>query len=327
MKIPSTDTLGLHADILTESVLGEDRLVLWLPAGEAEGSRLWERISSAAGPAQPVGTGLVAVAAVRIPVREQARGRLGHLWQRIWDSDDAESWNVPTGEVAEPHGDKDTNVVLVWAEPSSAALTESIVRAVWPQATRFQLLGTRLALVGGVVHGVLPPETTGAIATAALDAARSNGDRRQEATALVDVGLVHLDGGDIPRAREAFQQALSLALTLGDRQIEGDACAGHGTIGLLAGNPHESLQFFQRELSAAQQAKSPVAEKTALAHLGVAYSALRSPESALGAFEQALTLARQVGDRVHEAELPSVAGRPKLYPTARLPSISTQRWE
>ncbi len=55
-----------------------------------------------------------------------------------------------------------------------------------------------------------------------LAAARNEGDRRREALALDDLGLMHLYEGDAPQAVALLEDASALARQLGDPAWEAD---------------------------------------------------------------------------------------------------------
>ncbi|HKI30702.1 MAG TPA: DUF6171 family protein [Gemmataceae bacterium] len=137
----------------------------------------------------------------------------------------------------------------------------------------------------------------------ALAAARTAGDRRREASALADLGIMHLYEGEAPQAVALLDDALAITREIGDRSAEGDALGHLGLAAAAAGQPQRGLTLLEQELRSARNSGFRLAEKSALAHLGLTHSRLRDPPRAIALFAQALPIARDVGDWQHEAEL------------------------
>jgi tetratricopeptide (TPR) repeat protein len=198
--------------------------------------------------------------------------------------------------------------VLAWAEDGTTPLDEARVKSRWPQAKGFQQVGKNLFLVSGVQpdgarSGPAPAPSLGcprAQGEQLLAAARGVGDRRGEATALTDLGIMSMSEGDNPRAIERLEEALAIARELGDRAAESDVLGNLGLAALAAGQPALAGELFAQQL---QLAGDRFAAKLALERLGLACSSLRDHARALGFFEQALALTRAAGDRQHEAKL------------------------
>jgi tetratricopeptide (TPR) repeat protein len=136
-----------------------------------------------------------------------------------------------------------------------------------------------------------------------LAAARREGARDKEATALTDLGVLTLNEGDGKSAIELLESALAIALELCDTARERDVVGNLGLAMLSVRQPDRARALFERELAHARTAGDPLAEKLALERLGIALWTLRDFRGALGLFGQALALARQFGDRHQEANL------------------------
>ena len=102
--------------------------------------------------------------------------------------------------------------LLVWPEDPAEDLDEERVRSRWPEARRHRRLGPRLFLVDGVAaragaaNGAAPAsaesptqdESPRQQAEQVLAAARRDGDRAREVTALTDLGIIILSEGKAP---------------------------------------------------------------------------------------------------------------------------------
>jgi len=67
---------------------------------------------------------------------------------------------------------------------------------------------------------VLPYVSPREQAAQLLAVARRTGDRRQEASALTDLGILHQREGDTQRAVTLLEEALAIVRQLGDRSRE-----------------------------------------------------------------------------------------------------------
>jgi uncharacterized protein HemY len=75
----------------------------------------------------------------------------------------------------------------------------------------------------------------------ALAASRDAGDRRGEALALADLGLMHLYEGEAAQAVAILEDALALATQVGDRAWEGDTLGHLGMAATAAGQPNRGI--------------------------------------------------------------------------------------
>jgi tetratricopeptide (TPR) repeat protein len=230
--------------------------------------------------------------------------------QRVLPGSDKQSWVLPNGEVAEQAGERQTDLVLVWAEAEGEALTEERMRSRWPQGKRFQKIGQNLFLVSGVepakpadepvVQVPGPPREQG---EQLLAAARQAGDRRREASTLVDLSVIYLHEKEPQRAIAALEEALAIARQLGDRSRESDALGNLALTLQTDGQQQRALELLDQGLACARSAGDRFEEKTALERLGNAYATWPDPARSIGFYEEALPIARALGDRRHEAEL------------------------
>jgi tetratricopeptide (TPR) repeat protein len=311
MRIPDWRKLIFHEGVFPEPVPEDGRIVLWLTGECAGGFQYWERIGTAARAEVAAEQGICTTAATSIRARQRVGGLFSGLLQRFRKAPEDQVWTLPNGESAEQCGERQTDLVLAWAENGTGRLDEARARSCWPQGQRFQQLAENLLLVSGVEP---PRAKNGTDQTPALGcpraqgeqllaAARAAGDRRAEATALTDLGIMALSEGDGQTTVARLQEALRIARELGDRSRESDVLGSLGQAALAAGQAEGAWQLFAHELTFAREVGDRFAEKLALERLGLTCSSLRDPQRALAFFEQALALARTVGDRQHEANL------------------------
>jgi tetratricopeptide (TPR) repeat protein len=309
MPVPDWRNLVLNEGILHEPIPGDNRVVLWLPGSRDNGFRHWQRISSLPRAEVTVREGLCATPAMLIPMRQSIRGLFGRLFQHFRKASDDRAWVLPSGEPVEQLGERQTDLILVWAEDQSMLPDEAQIRTQWPESKEFHKLGNNLFLVSGIA----PPEVKNEspppqgcpqpVADQLLAAARAKGDRRKEAAALIDLGILHRQEGKPKQAAPLLEEALTIAQELGDSAATRDAKGQLGLALLALGQPQRAMQLLEQELASAREAGEPFALKAALDHTGLAYSSLRSYALAIGFFEEALKLAREVVDRKHQPEL------------------------
>jgi tetratricopeptide (TPR) repeat protein len=311
MHLPDWRNLALNDGVVPEPTPDNGRLVLWVPGDRGDVFQHWRRVSSVAHVEPTVRDGLSAVPAVAVPLRQPLRGFLGTLLSRFRKASGARSWVLPNGAAAEQCGDRQADLILVWASPESAGLDVEQVRAQWREGKTFQQIGKNLFLVSGIEPpaappepGLLPPEgCPRPAAEQLLAAARQSGDRRREATALTDLGILHREEGDAQKAVPLLEEALRIMRELGDRAGEQDVLGPLGLATLAVGQPRPALQLLKQAHAYAQETGEPFALKASFGNLGYACAALHDHARAIGFYEQALALARQLGDRKHEAEL------------------------
>jgi tetratricopeptide (TPR) repeat protein len=302
----------LEEGILAEPGLDADHLVLWLPVGQENGFRHWERIGQLPHTQFTIAPGVHAAGATLVRVRQRLEGRLGRLF-RPFHRTAANEWVLPNGERALDSGARQKDLLLIWAEDGAKPLDEAWIESRWPQSSRRQRLGGQLYLVAGVqppaVQAAEGPEAQRArecphsAAQQMLDAARAAGDLRRQLDALADLGAAYLHEGHAEHAVKALGEALQLATDLDDRSRQSEIYSNLGWLTLAAGAPARALEIFERALGVARDAENRFTEKTALERIGLAHVRLGNPVQAIEAFEQALAVACEVGHRKHQADL------------------------
>jgi CHAT domain-containing protein/Tfp pilus assembly protein PilF len=129
----------------------------------------------------------------------------------------------------------------------------------------------------------------------------SSGDRTAEATTLNNIGLAYNDLGDKQKAREYFNQALTLFRATGDRAKEATALTNIGLVYNDLGNQQQALDYYKQALHLRRKVGDRRGEALTLNNIGVVYSELGEKQKAQEYFNQALPLFRAVGDRPGEA--------------------------
>jgi tetratricopeptide (TPR) repeat protein len=316
MKVIDWRGVILLDGLLREPESDESRLLVWLPA-EIEGDfQYWERIGNVARGEIVVEEGLCATPATSIRARRRVKGLFGKLLGRFGEGRGKRSFALPSGEWVEQCGERSADGLLVWPDDPAEDLDEERVRSRWPEARRHRRLGPRLFLVEGVgsraasANGStsttdMPPQDVSPRQQAeeVLAAARRDGDRTREVTALADLGVVLLSDGKVRDAIGALEQALALARQLGDASRESDILGNLGLALLHVQEPMKARQLFEQEMNRARNDGDVLAEKVAVERMGLAATAMGDARGALNWFERGLALARRVGDQQQEANL------------------------
>jgi tetratricopeptide (TPR) repeat protein len=312
MKTPDWQTLEFPKGVLHEPSPQDNRLILWLPGSRAGGFQHWERLASAAGPPIQAGPGLAGTAVTLLPLRQRLVGMFGRLVERFRGAGSDRTWMLPSGAWAEQCGERQTDLMLVWAEDETTPLDETVIHSRWPDSPRTQRLGKNLFLISGVAVPAAPPAPVTAPlpqgnpqqeAEQMLAAARQGGDRRKEVAALTDLGIVCLRGGDPRRAVALLEEARGIADGLGEPARLNDVLDNLALAVLALGQAGRALELLEQVRVWAHEAGNRFQEKITLEHMGMAFWTLRDQGRTFTAFNQALALAREVGDRQHEADL------------------------
>jgi DNA-binding SARP family transcriptional activator/uncharacterized protein HemY len=143
----------------------------------------------------------------------------------------------------------------------------------------------------------------------AAQAAKEAGDRRGQANALINLGVVRHLTGDYPGAAQALEHALALARDLGDRQGQANALVNLGVVRSLTDDYPGAAQLLERALALTRDLGDRHGQTDALNYLGVVRRKTGDYPGAALALEAALTLARDLGDRHGQAKAISNLGR------------------
>jgi hypothetical protein len=108
----------------------------------------WERVSTAPRAEVILEQDICTMAATSIRVRQNCRNLFGRFL-RFRKPTDGQAWLLPNGESAEQCGERQTDLLLVWAEDEASTLDDAAVRSRWPESERLQKLGKNLFLLAG----------------------------------------------------------------------------------------------------------------------------------------------------------------------------------
>src|SRR5713101_138938 len=225
MALPDWRTLVLNESVLPERTDDDQRIVLWLQGSRHGGIQDWERISSMARAEIHIEQEICAIAATAIQARQRIRSFLGKLAQRLRMPMER-SWTLPNGDSAEQVGDRQRDLLLVWSENNADPLDEARIKSRWPECQRVHKLGQNLYLVSGVESSKTaseapalpsqpPQESPIQVAEKMLTAARQAGDRRQETSALTDLGILLTRSGKAKQAIAMLEESLTLVRQFG----------------------------------------------------------------------------------------------------------------
>jgi tetratricopeptide (TPR) repeat protein len=134
----------------------------------------------------------------------------------------------------------------------------------------------------------------------ALTISREIGDRRGEGNHLGNLGLAYRALGQVERAIEYHEQALAISREIGDRRIEGNALGNLGTAYRVLGQVERAIEYHEQALTISREIGDRRGEGIDLGNLGLAYSALGQVERAIEYYQQALAISREIGDRRNE---------------------------
>jgi DNA-binding SARP family transcriptional activator/Flp pilus assembly protein TadD len=135
----------------------------------------------------------------------------------------------------------------------------------------------------------------------ALAAARSTGDRADEATALNDIGLVDAQLSRFQQAGDRHRQALALFRQVGDRAGEAHALGNIGLGETELGRYEQAASHQQEAVAIFRDLGDRFGEARALGNLGYACQLQGRYQEAAGYHQQTLDLCRAIGDHQGEA--------------------------
>jgi tetratricopeptide (TPR) repeat protein/DNA-binding SARP family transcriptional activator len=130
-----------------------------------------------------------------------------------------------------------------------------------------------------------------------LRAAREQGDRSGEATALDHMGQVQRRLGQYELALEHFQQALTAHREVGDRTQEAIMLTNIGVIRGLHGTYDQALDHLQEALELTRQVGDLANESNTLANIGNLHLYRGNYDEALDQYQHALSIFAEIGNR------------------------------
>jgi DNA-binding SARP family transcriptional activator len=215
---------------------------------------------------------------------------------------------IPAERHRRPHIPRPATAVPSLADPATAREWLDRERAVlvavaghtathgWPgHATRLAATLSSYFYSGG--HS---PEAI-TIFRSALGAARRNGDRIAEATALIDIGIIDGDLGRFQQAGAHFRRALTLFREAGDRTGEARVLVNMGLDEMRMDRYDQAARHQQEAVAIFRDIGERLGEARALGNLGSARRHQGRYEEAASYYQQSLDLSREISDREGEA--------------------------
>ena len=134
----------------------------------------------------------------------------------------------------------------------------------------------------------------------AVRAYRSAGNRRAEATALVELGLGTAEAGALDEARDHLASAVDASREIEDRRTEARALSVLGGLYLERADLDAANATLQEALVAHRAVGDRPSEGIASGYLGMVVERRGDPEGALGLFRAAIAAARAAADQAAE---------------------------
>jgi tetratricopeptide (TPR) repeat protein len=164
-------------------------------------------------------------------------------------------------------------------------------------------IGPRAAALrraGAVAYQAGRVEAAKRLASEALELARSDGDRTQEAYALGLLGNVLSETGNLPEGKQLVERALAIHREVGNRAAAASALTDVGSMFFTTGRPQTAIGLYQEALEILRTLPEPRAPLTCLLNLGIAWAEIHEYGKAEATCLEALELARREGDRRSE---------------------------
>ncbi len=133
---------------------------------------------------------------------------------------------------------------------------------------------------------------------AAIQAARSLGDRPGEADALNDLGVARRQTRDSPAAALVLEQALGIYRDLGDRLGQANALSDLGFLWRMTDDLPGAVEALEQALGMYRDIGDQLGQAGALTFLGDVRRATGDYPAAVQALEQALDICQDIGDRL-----------------------------
>jgi len=131
----------------------------------------------------------------------------------------------------------------------------------------------------------------------ALTISRETGDRRNEGNWLGNLGIAYKNLGQVDKAIEYHEQALTISREIGDRRGEGSRLGNLGSAYSDLGQVDKAIEYHEQALTIARETGDRRNEGNWLGNLGNAWSDIGQVDKAIEYYQQALTISRETGDR------------------------------
>ncbi|GAB2510801.1 ATP-binding protein [Nocardia heshunensis] len=136
----------------------------------------------------------------------------------------------------------------------------------------------------------------------AATVANQLGDTSGEATALDNLGFVHMRLGNYSESTSLHAQALAIYRQVHNRLGEANALNNLGTMRLVVGDSLEATKLHAQALTIYRQIGDRLGEANAFEHLGSVNGRVGDHAEAIDLLGQALALYRETGNRRREAD-------------------------
>ncbi|MBI1256929.1 MAG: tetratricopeptide repeat protein [Chloroflexi bacterium] len=135
-----------------------------------------------------------------------------------------------------------------------------------------------------------------------LKVARAQGDKQNEASALINIGTIWENrDNEKEKALEYYELALKLYSEIADKVGEGIALNNIGLIWDKLEQKQKALEYYQRALALQQEIAAKSDQIITLLNIGALWSDLGDEQKALFYFKQALTISKELDDKYLEA--------------------------
>jgi tetratricopeptide (TPR) repeat protein len=135
----------------------------------------------------------------------------------------------------------------------------------------------------------------------ALSINREAGDRGNQSTNLGNLGNCYYELGQIPRAIDLYEKSLAIVRETGDHEGEIAALGCLGNCYHDLGQIPRAIALFEQGATIARDAGWPQGEASSLSNLGVCHQDLGEIPQAIGLYRQALAIDRRISYRYGEA--------------------------
>ncbi|HYO91461.1 MAG TPA: tetratricopeptide repeat protein, partial [Pyrinomonadaceae bacterium] len=162
--------------------------------------------------------------------------------------------------------------------------------------------GQTLNNLGEVSSGLSQNEKARDYYEQALSIMRETKNRHGEGVALNNLGSVYRKLSQNEKAREYLQQSLAVAREIKNRHGEGQSLNNLGEVHRSL-NQHElARENYEQSLAVMRETRDRFSESIAHTNLGGIYLLLRQPEKARAHLDEALTIRREIGDSGGEVQ-------------------------
>ena len=130
-----------------------------------------------------------------------------------------------------------------------------------------------------------------------LEMAKDLGDKSNIASSLHQLGMVHQDQGNYTEAVKLYEQSLEMAKDLGDKSGIASSLGQLGNVHYLQGNYTEAVKLYEQSLEMAKDLGDKSGIAGSLLQLGNVHYQQGNYPEAVKLYEQSLEMAKDLGDK------------------------------